>query len=31
MAGHEEGVISFGKDPEEAGDIILKHFHPNAY
>jgi len=31
MAGHEEGVISFGKDLEEAGDIILKHFHPNAY
>ena len=28
MAGHEEGVISFGKDLEEAGDIILKHFHP---
>ena len=28
MAGHEEGVISFGKDLEEAGEIILKHFHP---
>ena len=25
MAGHEEGVISFGKDLEEAGEIILKH------
>jgi len=28
MAGHEEGVISFGKDLEEAGEIILKHLHP---
>ena len=27
MAGHEEGAISFGKDLEEAGDIILRHFH----
>jgi ribulose-5-phosphate 4-epimerase/fuculose-1-phosphate aldolase len=23
MAGHEEGIISFGKDLEEAGDLIL--------
>jgi len=30
MAGHEEGVISFGKDLEEAGGIILNHFHPIA-
>ena len=28
MAGHEEGVISFGKDLEEAGEIILRHFRP---
>ena len=28
MAGHEEGVISFGKDLEEAGEIILKYLHP---
>ena len=26
MAGHEEGVISFGKDLEEAGDIIIRLF-----
>lgn len=30
MAGHEEGVISFGKDLEEAGELILKHFHPTG-
>ena len=30
MAGHEEGVISFGKDLEEAGEIILSHFHPKT-
>ena len=28
MAGHEDGVISFGRDLEEAGKIILNHFHP---
>jgi L-ribulose-5-phosphate 4-epimerase len=28
MAGHEEGVISFGKNLEESGEIILKHLHP---
>ncbi len=26
MAGHEEGVISFGKDLNEAGQILLKYF-----
>ena len=28
MAGHEEGIISFGRELEEAGKIILNHFHP---
>jgi hypothetical protein len=23
MGGHREGIISFGKDPEEAGNILL--------
>ena len=23
MAGHDEGIISFGKDLEEAGEILL--------
>lgn len=27
MAGHEEGIISFGKDLEEAGNLILKYFN----
>jgi L-ribulose-5-phosphate 4-epimerase len=27
MAGHEEGIISFGKDLEEAGNLILSYFH----
>jgi L-ribulose-5-phosphate 4-epimerase len=25
MGGHEEGIISFGKDLEEAGDLILSY------
>ena len=25
MAGHEEGVISFGKDLEEAGELIMRY------
>jgi L-ribulose-5-phosphate 4-epimerase len=25
MTGHEEGVISFGKDLEEAGELIMRH------
>ncbi len=27
MAGHEEGIISFGKDLNEAGNLILKAFN----
>ena len=27
MAGHEEGIISFGKDLEEAGKVILEYFN----
>ncbi len=27
MAGHEEGIISFGKDLNEAGDLILKVYN----
>ncbi len=27
MAGHEEGIISFGKDLEEAGNLILSYFN----
>lgn len=26
MAGHEDGIISFGKDLKEAYNILLKHF-----
>lgn len=26
MGGHEEGIITFGKDLEEAGDLILSYF-----
>ncbi len=26
MAGHEEGIISFGKTLEEAGNILLKYY-----
>jgi len=26
MAGHEEGVIAFGNDLDEAGNVILDHF-----
>jgi methylthioribose-1-phosphate isomerase len=26
MAGHEEGVIAFGKNLDEAADILLEHF-----
>ncbi len=26
MGGHEEGIISFGKDLQEAGHILLKNF-----
>ena len=25
MAGHEEGVVTFGKDCEEAGKILFRH------
>ncbi len=25
MAGHEEGIITFGKDMNEAGEVLLKH------
>lgn len=28
MAGHREGVFSFGKDLEEALQVLLKHFDP---
>ncbi len=26
MAGHEEGIVSFGKNLDEAGEILLKYF-----
>ena len=26
MAGHEEGIITFGKNLDEAGEIILQYF-----
>lgn len=26
MAGHEDGVISFGRDLDEAGEVLLRHF-----
>ncbi|MFW6295657.1 MAG: class II aldolase/adducin family protein [Halothece sp.] len=29
MAGHEEGVIAFGKDLAEAGNILLSHILPS--
>jgi hypothetical protein len=25
MGGHEEGIIAFGKDLEEAGKLVLDH------
>ncbi|MBR9999681.1 MAG: class II aldolase/adducin family protein [Cyclobacteriaceae bacterium] len=27
MAGHEEGIFSLGKSLDEAGEILLQHFH----
>ena len=27
MGGHEEGILTFGKDLDEAGDRILKYYH----
>jgi L-ribulose-5-phosphate 4-epimerase len=27
MAGHEEGIISFGKDLDEAGQVLLKNYN----
>lgn len=27
MGGHEEGIISFGKDLDEAGKVILEHYN----
>lgn len=27
MAGHEEGIITFGKDLDEAGDVLLRFFN----
>jgi L-ribulose-5-phosphate 4-epimerase len=27
MGGHKEGIISFGKDLEEAGNVLLNHFN----
>ena len=29
MAGHREGIISFGKDLEEAGNILLRKLNAN--
>jgi hypothetical protein len=29
MAGHEEGIISFGKDLDEAGTILMEKFKHN--
>ncbi len=29
MAGHEEGIISFGKDLDEAGSILMEKFKHN--
>lgn len=29
MAGHEEGVLSFGKSLEEAGNVLLDYFENN--
>ena len=26
MSGHEEGIITFGKDLEEAGNILLDYY-----
>lgn len=28
MAGHEEGIIAFGKNCNEAGDVLLSNFSP---
>jgi hypothetical protein len=27
MKGHEEGIISFGKDPDEAGAVLLEFYN----
>lgn len=27
MAGHEEGIVTFGNHPDEAGNILLKYFN----
>jgi L-ribulose-5-phosphate 4-epimerase len=27
MAGHDEGIITFGEDLNEAGAVLLKHFN----
>lgn len=27
MGGHEEGIITFGRDMDEAGDVLLKYFN----
>ena len=29
MGGHKEGIISFGKSLDEAGNILLKYFNKN--
>ncbi|HMH34102.1 MAG TPA: class II aldolase/adducin family protein [Puia sp.] len=26
MAGHEDGILAFGQDPDEAGRILLSHY-----
>jgi hypothetical protein len=30
MAGHEDGIISFGKNLKEAGDIILYYLNKDT-
>jgi hypothetical protein len=31
MGGHKEGIVSFGRDLDEAGQVILEYFSPHRY
>jgi L-ribulose-5-phosphate 4-epimerase len=31
MAGHEEGIVSFGRDLDEAGELLLNYFNKLNY